>query len=87
VASITAYLTGVYVALDRRNRASWQELAGRLAPGSGRRTAFHNAGVLLEMMDYARRADKPIDAALAESLRREAMRARLAAFLAPAPRV
>jgi hypothetical protein len=37
----------------------------------------------MKMVDYACQAEQPIDAALAEALRTEAMRVRLAAILAP----
>jgi hypothetical protein len=71
------------VILGRRNNCSWEELISQHHPGAGRRIAFWNAGVLLKMVDYACRAEKPIDAALAEALRTEAMRVRFAAILVP----
>jgi hypothetical protein len=85
VVSVAAYLTAVRVTLDSRNHRTWEHLAAQLNPGSGRRAAFHNAGVLLEMVDYACHADNPIDVSLAEVLRAEAMRVRLGAVLAPTP--
>jgi len=81
VVSVAVYLTTVRVALDRRNRRTWELVAARYRPGQGRNAAFRNAGVLLEMVDYACQAEAPLDAALAEKLRAEAMRARLAAIL------
>jgi hypothetical protein len=83
VVSIAGYLTAVRIALDRRNSRSWEMLAARSLPGPGRRAVFHNAGVLLEMVDFACQADKPIDASQAEALRTESMRVRFAAVLAP----
>ena len=83
VVSIAGYLTAVRIALDRRNCRQWELLTAQSQSGSGRRAAFRNAGVLLEMLDFASAAGKPIDASLAESLRAEAMRVRFAAVLAP----
>jgi len=83
--AIAASLTTVRVNLDRRNHRSWEQLVVRLDPGQGRRAAFRNACILLEMIDYACLAEKPIDGSLAEALRAEAMRVRLAAVLRPAP--
>jgi hypothetical protein len=83
VVSIAVYLAAMGVALDRRNRRTWESLAARLAPGSGRRVPFRNAGVLLEMVDYACRADNHFDASLAETLRSEAIRVRLGTVLSP----
>jgi len=79
--SIAGYLTAVWIALDRRNHQTWEQLAVRIHPGVGRWAAFHNAGVSLEMVDYASQASNPIDASLAQKLRTEAMRVRLAAVL------
>ena len=81
--AIAAYLVAAGVAIDRSNHRTWEMLSARLEVGSGRYVAFCNAGVLLEMIDYACNAEKPIDASLAEALRSEAMRMRLEAVLAP----
>jgi hypothetical protein len=83
VVAVAAYLTTVRVALDRRNHYSWEQLVAQHDPGAGKRAAFWNASVLMKMVDYACQAEQPIDAALAEALRTEAMRVRLAAILAP----
>lgn len=85
VVSIGAYLAAVRTALYRRMRCSWQQLVSQIDTGSGRRAAFRNAGVLLKMIDYACQGDRPIDSALAETLRAEAHRIRLGAVWAPAP--
>jgi hypothetical protein len=81
--SIAGYLTAVWIALDRRNHRTWEQLTVRIHSRPGRRAAFHNAGILLEMVDFACQSDKPIDASQARTLRTEAMRVRLAAVLAP----
>jgi hypothetical protein len=82
---IAVYLTAVCVALDRRNGRTWEQLTVRYHPGPGLGAAFRNAGVLLEMVDYACRAEGKIDGSLAEALRREAMRVRWAASMGIAP--
>ncbi len=83
---IAGYLVIVRSALYRRIRCSWEELAKQVDPGSGSLAAFRNAGVLLQMIDYACHADRPIDSALAESLRREARAIRLGAIWVASPR-
>jgi hypothetical protein len=83
VVSIAGYLTAVWIALDRRNHQTWEQLAVRIHTAPGRWAAFHNAGISLEMVDFACQADRPIDAKLARTLRAEAMRVRLAAVMAP----
>jgi hypothetical protein len=80
--SIAGYLTTVWILLDRRNHQTWEQLAVRIDPGTGRWAAFHNAGNLLDMVDFACQSDKPIDASLAKDLRTEGMRIRLKAVLA-----
>ena len=85
VVSIAVYLAAIRVAFDRRNRRTWEQMIMRLDPGPGRLATFRNAGILLEMIDHACQADGKIDASLAEALRREAMRVRLAAVLGSAP--
>ena len=81
--SIAGYLTAVWIGLERRNHLTWEQLTARIDPGTGRWAAFHNAGVSLEMVDYASQAGRPIDASLAKNLRDEAMRMRFAAVLTP----
>jgi hypothetical protein len=83
VVSMAAYLTTMRVALDRRNRRSWEQVVARHQPGASKRAVFHNAGVLLEMVDYSCNAQRPVDASLAEALRREAMRVRMETVLSP----
>ncbi len=85
VVSIAAYLPAVRVMLDRRNHRTWEQLAVRLKAGSGEVTLFRNAGVMLEMADYARHSENPIDAVLAATLRGEALRVRLAVVWACVP--
>ena len=81
VVSIATFLTAAWFQLDRRLHRNWDQLARRVETGTGRWVAYRNAGVLLEMIDFARRAERPIDAALAEALRVEAMRVRLAIWM------
>jgi hypothetical protein len=83
VVSIAGYLTAVWIALDRRNHRTWEQVTARIQPGPGRWAAFHNAGVLLEMADFAFQAEKPIDSSLAQSVRSEAMRVRMGFGLSP----
>jgi hypothetical protein len=85
VVLITAYLTGICVVLDRRNRRTWEQLVMRYQPGSDTRAEFRNAGVLVEMVDYACHGDERMAASLAESLRREAMEVRLGSVLGSLP--
>jgi hypothetical protein len=85
VVSIAAYLAVVRVALGRRIRCSWEQLVREIDPGSGERAAFRNAGVLLQMIDYACQAKEPMDAALAEALRAKAMGIRIGAVWVSAP--
>ena len=80
VISIAVYLTAVWFGLDRRSRCSWDELAGRIGQGSGGRAALWNAGVLLQMIEYACEADKPFNPAQAEALRTESLQVRLRAI-------
>jgi hypothetical protein len=85
VASIAAYLAAVRTALYRRIRCSWQRLVTRIDPGTGNYAAFRNAGVLLEMIDYAGQSDRPIDAGQAETLSVEARQVRLRALWEATP--
>jgi hypothetical protein len=83
VVSIAAYLTAERVMLDHCNHRTWDGLTGQVDPGTGRRAVFHNAGVLLEMIDYACQVERSIDSALADALRVEAMGVRLSLWAPP----
>lgn len=90
VVLIAGFLVSVRTELYRRFRRSWEQLADQIEPaigghGNSRLVAFRNADILLQMIDYACQAEKPIDAALAEAMRREAYQVRLGTIWASAP--
>jgi hypothetical protein len=82
---IALYLTAFCVTLDRRNQRTWEDMAASYQPEPGRYVAFRNAGTLLGMVDYACLAERHLDNSLAETIRREAMKNRIAALLGSAP--
>jgi hypothetical protein len=87
-----AYLTASAVMLHRRNQLSWESLSSRLHPAwssggyaplvvnasdcSTRWSAFRDAGVLVQMADFADRNGSAIDPSLLASLRADAIRMR-----------
>ena len=91
---IAAYLAFSVATLHRRNQVSWESLSSRLDPAwslagsagvavlasdrSVRWSAFRNAGVLMQMADYADRNGTAIDPSVLSSLRADAIRMRIA---------
>ncbi|HMG86928.1 MAG TPA: hypothetical protein VK574_14445 [Terracidiphilus sp.] len=89
-----AYLTFSAATLHRRNQLSWESLSSRLQPAwsvsssarvavlasdrSARWSAFRDAGVLMQMADYADRNGVAVDPSVLASLRADAIRMRFA---------
>jgi hypothetical protein len=87
-----AYLAFSVAALHRRNQVSWESLSSRLHPASSisrsarvavlasdwstRWSAFRDAGVVMQMADYAERNGLAVDPSELASLRADAIRMR-----------
>jgi hypothetical protein len=88
--TIATYLTSVAFAMHRRNRSSWTSLVSQLHPAwsaervriperlADRSRLFRDAGILMQMADFAERNGSAIPPATLASLREDAVRLRLA---------
>src|SRR6266536_1331174 len=82
-ALVAIYLGHRTTLLHHRNMQSWESLVARLHPkwsvGGERRLwgMFREAGVMLEMADYAERNGTSVDLAIVNTLRRDALRIRI----------
>ena len=89
------YLVYSWVELRRRNQRSWPAIVSRLSPawnaagnyivspGSNKLWAlYHDAGVLMELADYAERNDRNLDNRSIQELRGDALRMRFSALKA-----
>jgi predicted Ser/Thr protein kinase len=91
-AAITLYLVHCRVELQRRNQRSWQQIVSRFSPAlqsietarrisaTAPRVAFRNAGVMMEIADYAERNSSGLDIAAIEGLRSHALSVRFSAL-------
>ncbi|MGA7340148.1 MAG: hypothetical protein WBX18_06100 [Terracidiphilus sp.] len=96
IAAVAVYLGRCRLAIDRRNRQSWDALLIKLTPEVNIRvsmeelraspvrlwTLYQNAQAMQEFADYALRNSKTVDRALVESLHCDATRARFWALAA-----
>jgi hypothetical protein len=84
-AFIASYLIFVAAELHRRNHRSWQAIVECLSPGlgdtDGRWTRFRDAGVMMQMTDFAER-NGFIDATYLREFRSAALGIRFAALKA-----
>jgi hypothetical protein len=85
--------------LRRRNRRSWQEIVSRLSPASACLrtdepidtadlwTVFRDAGVMMELADYAQRHGQDFEASSIQELRMTALFLRISAVRALVGRI